>query len=459
MENTSKNFFETITEMQKKVVENFNVAGEKMQNNFFKNDYMDSDPFKKWYDSQMSFFNQSSNAKGESDPMKFFNSWLENQTNFANTWKEQIQSTFTKAGKDFNAMPNMDMYSNWMDTMNNTYTEMMKNFGGKNESMNSFSGMFNNSQNYMKMFQIWMPMMSSLKDKSFTPEMFQNMFKPELFKGFMDSIFNMQPEYMKEMMNKFNSSLKEGMDSFSKQGKDSYKSFSEKMHKGFAGGEQTFEQFNTLYKNYSDALNQAFSPIMKMVTPGNQKDQINLLNNLSNDFSQYNMLNSKMQYMMYTTGVKTMEEVSENVFSKMKEGVDMSDFKNVYQEWLNINDKNFVTLFDSSEYSKLQGEFNAIDMKIKKAVNTQWEKSLAHLPLINRTEMDELYKTIYDLKKQVSELVKINKTAQATAQAKTEATSKETTPKETAPVAKVTPAPSKSEDTVKATAKPASKKA
>ncbi len=448
MENTSKNFFETMTEMQKKLVENFNDVTEKAKKNIFSTNYMDSDPFKKWYDSQMSFFNQSHDKKGENDPMNFFNTWMENQMNFGKTWLEQTQNTFTKMSKDATATPNMDMYNSWMETMNKSYGEMIKNFSGKNEGMNSFSGLFNNSQNYMKMFEIWMPMLGSLKDKSFTPESFKSMFNAQLFKNYMDSVFNMQPDYMKDMMNKYNDSMKSGFESFSTQGKSYYDTLTQNMRKSMPNGLEAFDQFSNMYKSYSDSLNQAFSPIMKMITPGTQKDQINTLNELSNDFSQYNMLNNKMQYMMYSTGVKAMEEVSETIFNKMKNGEDMSNFLNIYQEYLNINDKNFVKLFDSEEYSKLQGEFNAIDMKIKRAVNLQMEKSLAHLPLINRTEMDELYKTVYELKKQISELVKFNKasvvnmvaTATKTAESATAATESKT-------------------ESSKATAKPAAKKA
>lgn len=409
MENTSKNFFETMTEMQKKVVENFNDATAKIQKNFSKNDYMDSDPFKKWYDSQMSFFNQNNNTKGNNEPMDFFNNWMDAQTNFTKNWMEQTQKAITNLGNDAKNMPSMDFYNNWMNTMNKTYSEMMKNFSSNNEGVNSFSGMFNNAQNYMKMFELWMPVMNSIQDKTFTTDMFKSAFNAEMYKNFMDSIFNMQPEYMKNLMTQYEKAVKEGMQTLNEQGKNIYSQFSNNMHKGFGEGEQAFDKFNTLYKSYSENLNQTFSPLMKLVTPGTQKEQMEQLSNLSNEFSNYNMLNNKMQYMIYTTGIKSMEEVAENVSSKLKDGVDMSNFKNIYQEWLNINDKNFVSLFESDEYSKLQGEFNATDMKIKAAVNQQWEKSLSHLPLINRTEMDQLYKTVYELKKQVSELIKFNK--------------------------------------------------
>jgi hypothetical protein len=45
-------------------------------------------------------------------------------------------------------------------------------------------------------------------------------------------------------------------------------------------------------------------------------------------------------------------------------------------------------------------------MKLKRKMDLQMEKSLSNLPLVNRTEMDELYKTIYDLKKKITGLEK-----------------------------------------------------
>lgn len=451
MENTSKNFFETITEMQKKVVENFTDVSEKMQKNFTPTNFMDSDPFKKWYDSQMSFFNQKGDTKIESEPMAFFNSWMENQAKMAKTWLEETKNTASKFGADLNLTnPNMDMFNNWMDTINKTYGEMAKNFNINSDAKSSFSGLFNNSQNYMKMFEIWMPMLNSIKSKSFTPDTFKQMFNANLFKGMMDNVFNLQPDYMKNMMNGFN--MKDSWDNFSKQGKGYYDSFSQNMHNNLADGNKVFGQFNTMYESFSNSMNEAFSPMMKMMTPGTQKDQINMMNDMLSDFNHYNMLNSQMQYMMYVTGVKAMEEVSENVHSKMKAGEDMSDFAKIYQEWLGINDKHFVNLYDSDDYSKMQGELNSYGMKLKQKINLQMEKSLAHLPLVNRTEIDQLYKTIYDLKKQMTDMQK---------EFKASLLKTVTMPKsETAPIKEEASASAtENSNTAKATAKPATKKA
>lgn len=435
MENSNKNFFETMTEMQKKVVENFNDATEKMQKNFFGNNYMESDPFKKWYDSQMSFFNQNFEKKADNDPVKFFNNWMTTQMDFAKNWMETAQKSYSKLGTDLNNNSNMEMYNTWMETLNKSYSEMMKSFTPKNDAFSSFSGLFSNAQNYMKMYEIWNPMMNSLKDKTFTPELFKNMFKPELFKGMMDNVFNMQPESVKNYLNNFNSTVKENMEAAAKQGKAFYDSFSGKMHENLANGNAAFDQMQSAYSNFANSINHAFSPMMKLVSPGAQKDQMNVLNEMAEDMNQYSIINAKMQYMMYVTGLKAMEEVAETAYNKMNAGEEVTNFMNVYQEWLNINDKNFVTLFDSEEYSKLQSELNALDMRLKKNINLQLEKSFEHLPLINRSEMDALYKTIYDLKKQVAELVKMNKAAMVArteAVKATETASEASAPKATA---------------------------
>jgi BMFP domain-containing protein YqiC len=76
----------------------------------------------------------------------------------------------------------------------------------------------------------------------------------------------------------------------------------------------------------------------------------------------------------------------------------------VYQEWLNTNDKHFVTLFETEEYSKLMSEVSALQLGLKKKIENQMEKAFSNLPLINRSEMDELYLTIQGLKSRISML-------------------------------------------------------
>jgi hypothetical protein len=435
MENTAKKMFETMANMQKQAVDSFNQITETVQKNVTQNTTIDSDFFKKWYDSQMSFFNQNGENKTENNPMEFFNTWMNNQMETAKNWFEQSQkglgnvwSSNTDSKKAYDN--SMEMFNSWMNTLNGSYGEMLKNFGANGDAKDSFSGMFNNAQSYMKMFEIWMPMMKSVQDKSFTPEMFKNMMNTQLLKGMMDSMFNMQPDYMKNMTDKFNSTVKDSMNSFMDQGKSSFENFRNSMNSQMPNSNEAFSKFNEMYSNFYNSLNNAAAPLMKLVTPGTQKEQMESINEMSNEFNLYNMKNTQMQYMMYVTGLKAMEEVADSVYNKIRNGEDMNNFMSIYQEWLNINDKNFVTLFDSEEYSKIQSELNSFGMKLKRKIDLQMEKSMANLPLINRTEMDELYKTIYELRKRISVLEKENTTT-AAPEATVEASAPKTSAKKT----------------------------
>jgi polyhydroxyalkanoate synthase subunit PhaE len=431
MENTAKKMFETMANMQKQAVDSFNQMSENMTKNVSQNPTIDSEFFKKWYDSQMAFFNQNGESKLENNPLEFFNTWMNTQMESAKTWFEQSKNNMgsawtsnADAKKSYDQ--SMEMFTNWMNTLNGSYGEMMKNFGGASDAKDSFAGMFNNAQSYMKMFEIWMPMMKAVQDKSFTPDMFKNMLNTQMLKGMMDSMFHMQPDFIKSMTEQFNTTSKDGMNKIMDQSKGMYENFKNSMNGYMPNSNEAFGKFNEMYSNFYNSFNNAAAPLMKLVTPGTQKDQMDMMNDMSNEFNLYNMKNSQMQYMMYITGLKAMEEVADSVYSKIRNGEDMSNFMNVYQEWLTINDKNFVSLFDSEDYSKMQSELNSFGMKLKHKIDLTMEKSLGHLPLINRTEMDELYKTIYELRKRISVLEKENTTTETPVESVAKPTAKKT---------------------------------
>ncbi len=406
--------FNTFANMQKQAVETFNQAAESMKNAMGNPANVDfnSDFFKKWYDSQMAWFNQH---KGENNnqAFEFFQNWMNSQTDIAKKWFEASQGLM-------NNMPAMDMnntnwnanYSNmmnmfnsWKETMTSSYNEMMTNFNnGTNKE--TFSGMFNNAEMYMKMFQFWMPMMKSLQDKSFTTESFRQMFNAPMYKDMMDKMFNMQPDFMKNMFNSNMGGMKDQMGNMMDMNKNMFDNMKNMMSQNM-NTMMPADMFTSMLNNYNSMftqMNNAAAPLAKLMPNGNQKQQMEMMKELTNHMNVYNLKNTQMQYMMYATGMQAMDEVSENLYSKMRNGEDFNSFINVYQEWLNTNDKHFVALFESEEYSKLMSEVSALQLGLKKKIENQMEKAFSNLPLINRSEMDELYLTIQGLKSRISML-------------------------------------------------------
>lgn len=406
MEN--KNMFESFAEMQKKATETFTNAAETMQKAMMngKVDF-NSDFFKKWYDSQMDWFNQTQGENKNNQALSFFTNWMNSQMEMAKNWQDMSQNMFkgmpqmNNMTTDYNNM--MNMFNAWKESMNTTYSEMMNNFNN-GTAKESFGGLFNNAEMYMKMFELMMPMMKSLNDNTYTPEMFKTMFNTEMYKNMMDKMFNMQPDFMKNM----NSQMRDGMNKMMDMNKGMFDTMKGNMHNQMANMMPTDMMHNMFanYQNMYNQINNAFAPLTKLMPVNDQTKMMESMKEISNMLTSYNMKNSQLQYMMYTTGLKAMDELSETLYSKMRNGDDMKSFMNVYQEWLNVHDKHMVALFETDEYSKLMAEVSALQLTMKKKIEKEMEKSMSHLPIINRTEMDELYKTVYELRKRINMLEK-----------------------------------------------------
>lgn len=407
MEN--KNMFESFAEMQKQATETFTNAAETMQKAMMNGNVdFNSDIFKKWYDGQMAWFNQAQGENKNNQAFEFFNNWMSNQMSMAKNWQEMSQGMF-KGMPQMNGMNTdysnmMNVLNSWKDSMSNTYTQMMDQFNN-GTAKNSFGGLFNNAEMYMNLFQLMMPMMKGLNDKTYTPEMFKTMFNTELYKNMMDKMFNMQPDFMKTMMDNM---MKDSMGKMMDMNKGMFDTFKNNMTSQM-GTMMPQDMMGNMLNNYNQMFNQmnsTFAPFSKLMPQNEQTATMDMMKEMSNMATVYNMKNSQLQYMMYATGLKAMEEFSETLYSKMRNGEDTKNFMDVYKEFLSVQDKHFITLFETDEYSKLMGEVSAMQLTLKKKIEKQMEKSLSKLPLINRTEMDDLYKTIHELKKRINMLEK-----------------------------------------------------
>jgi hypothetical protein len=123
---------------------------------------------------------------------------------------------------------------------------------------------------------------------------------------------------------------------------------------------------------------------------------------------EFNIKNNELQYLVYQNGLKVMDKLSDKVANQLKEGKTIDSFVKLYQDWLVTGDEVFTELFNGDQYSKLMTEVSSLQMRLKKDIDDQMESMfLVNLPIATRTEMDEVYKSIYDLKKMYRNLEKM----------------------------------------------------
>jgi len=300
-----------------------------------------------------------------------------------------------------------NIQSQYAEAINNSFTELQKNMQNTTTG-DAYKNMIDVAAGFSKFNEMWTPFMKSIQEKSFSAEDFKKAFNFSSNKDLVDNFFGFMPEGSRQYMDQSKEMFTNNMKNFMEMTKGQFQGNKDM----FAGmnpfaGQNVFENMMTGYQNMQSTFQNAVSPIAKMVTPNQFTKSAQEWSEIADRLAVYNIKNAEMQYMMYERGNKVMENLVANISSKIENGVEIKNITELYQEFLSISDKVFIELFESDEYSKLMAETSAMQLKLKKEMELQTEKMLSGLPITTRSEMDEMYKVIYDLKKQVHQLQKM----------------------------------------------------
>jgi len=429
-----KNWLEDQKNIYAKATDKATVAGETVKENSSKL----TEFYQNWLNSQMNWSkqmwdmnqdfvknNNPANA-ANSNPMNNFTNWMNQYNNWMSTmnqsnnwmnqmnqWQSQMQNqmqnnnpfntdTWTKAGENWTNMLNQ-----YADLSKNTFADWQKNL--QNGSVqDAYRNMVNVADGFAKFSEMWAPMWKSIQDNSFNTDIYKKFMNPAQYKDMMDKYFGFMPENARQYIQNMNDMMTNGMKQMGQNGMNNFQQMRGMMN-GMPGmnANENFANMLAAYTQMYNMVNNAYAPIAKLVTPNQYTKAAAEWSDIANRTMVYNIKNAELQYLIYNQGSKVMDKLAENVAEKIQNGVEVNSMMALYQEWLNISDKTFVALFEGDEYSKLMAEVSAMQLTLRKDIELQMEKSMTGIPVATRSEMDELYKTIYDLKKQVRQLEKM----------------------------------------------------
>ncbi len=421
---TSTNLYDTWINAQKDFVNQWQESSKKWQNTVADNNPIaaNRDVFNSWFQKQSELAkeatNVATNVNTTDNPAQIMSNLYKNQlewiTNFNTNNLElskELLNNNQKVAQDVseNIKKNSGIENNVFENWKNVWTDMFnasaKAFSGNKETNNAYSNLFNTAENYMKAFELWMPIFKAYQNKDINTDWFKNYFSEEKYKQMMDQYFQFLPKNWKETTDQNWKQIIETLKSGNKQGMstllENVKTFSQAASTDVAPLFTQIAEFNT---KYSEQMQKLSSPFIKMMTPGKEKEQLTATIQVSEDAVNWNIRNTQMQFMMAATAMKSVETFANGLIEKAQKDEPIDSFLNFYTLWLNTNDAQFVELFRSKEYSKVQAEFTSYGLKIKNAINGQIESLMAQTPVVTRTEMDELYETVYNLNKKVKAL-------------------------------------------------------
>ena len=409
-ENASKmnefyqNWFKTQMETAKQFWEK---AQEGVKNMATANNTNTANPFAQWQNNlnNMNHMNQWNNWMNQMSSMNPMAN-MSNMNPFANMSNMNPMANMTNMFSNDAMKKATDnvtgMFNQYYTMMQNGMADWQKNLQGGN-LQDTFKNMINSGAGFTKFAEMWTPMFKSIQEKTFNMDVYKQFMNPELYKDMMDKYLGLLPEGAREQMNSMNSMMTENMKKMQQQGMEGYNQMRSMMGQ-MGNGSEMFGNMLTGYNQFKSMMNEAAGPFVKLIPANEQTKTMNAWSDIANRIALYNIKNAELQYMIYAKGGSIMDALAENVSKKVQDGVEVKSMLGLYQEWLNISDKVFVNLFESDEYSKLMAEVGSIQMRLRRDINLQMEKSFENLPLAKSSEIEELTKTIYDLKKQVREL-------------------------------------------------------
>lgn len=354
-------------------------------------------------------------------PEEFFKNWYSQQMAGLKQmadFNQSIYNSFVNFGKNaqdynnsFASMNNAwtNIYNSWMNAMNASYDAFSKNMNNPfNQEM--FKNMFEGNQMYAKAQEAFQPIIKALQNQDFSAETWKNIYNTENYKKMTEQLFGsfFNNASMKEV---YDNGIKQIQHFFTTQnnlGKEYYaqmQNMSTNFPEMFSGNS---EKMKELYNNFNNVFGKTFEPLLKLANPGKEKENVEATITLMDKIAEFTIKQSELQSHLYKTTQTAMEELAKETQEKYKDmqagTYSVPTANELYNEWVKKNEKLFSDLFATEEFSKVKGEALNLSMDVKKHFEKQFENVFELYPVVFKSEMEEVYKTVHDLKKTVKEL-------------------------------------------------------
>lgn len=427
---TNNAFVDALIESQSQALNNWLEATQKMQNAIANGNAMAEGPaiYKEWLEKQMALAGGTVAKMTEptTTPQQqveiFFKSWFQSQMDYfkkMTDFNQSVWSSVSNFGRPandyistFSTMNNQwtNIYNEWVKAVNTTFETYQSAFKGA-FNKNIFQEMMQSNALYNSFKELYTPIFEAFQKGEYKPELFKQFYDVETYKKLTDRIFGGLFNTTPDLKTFFDTAMTQIHNYFSSQNalREQYMNYYKKLFENypqlFTGD---FDQIKELYQKYGNIYYETFKPLLNLINNPKDKERLEEILILMDKIAQYAIKQSELSADVNLKIYQSLEKVAEK-YSKKMMNADASaltqvDYKSIYNEWLKEADELLTELFGTESFSKLKGEVLNLSMDIKTYFEKQMEKYLEFFPVAKTSELEEVYKTIHDLKKQVKSL-------------------------------------------------------
>lgn len=443
---STKNFFDAWVNTQTQLVDSIVDTSKKIQESFnskeSSNGKSTNELYTNWFNQQKdamdSMLSEIKNKVGDVTP-EFLQEWVSTQQKFTENWMNVVKEAtenFGSTGANENHLGSIKkVYEQWNSIYNQLTSQFGKPFSQSNYmpgdfTKDTFGGLIDSSRAYIKMFEIWQPIHKMMQSNTMGVESLSKMIDMSKYQSVFDSVFHFMNPSKANMIVEQGQQIAEMIKDMT-QGlfNDPMQQISKMMPNGLM--DKNFDVLADLNYKFTDQFYKFSNPYFTMIPPSREKEILAIMMRVHEKHVKYYIKSVEMQNLVYVAGQKAIEKVVKDLANRMSESTDPVTYDEFYNQWVNTLEDDMIELFAGNAFSKIQGDLLQIGLQIKTDLDKQMEHYLAPLPVVPRSEVDEMNATIKELKDRVQRLEKAleakeAQAPQATAKKKT-ATHKSTT--------------------------------
>ena len=442
---STKNFFDAWVNTQTQLVDSIVDTSKKIQESFSQKDAKGAqanEVYNNWFSQQKEAMDHMlSEIKGRVGDItpEFMQEWVSTQQKFTENWMNMVKETsqnFTGGNSSENYVGNVKkVYEQWNTIYNQLTTQLGKPFSQANYmpgdfTKDTFGGFIDSSRAYIKMFEIWQPIYKMMQSNTMGIDSLNKIVDMGKYQSVFDSIFQFMNPTKSNMIVEQGQKIAEMISGMTKgMFNDPMQQISKMMPQGLM--DKNFDVLADLNYKFTDQFYKFTDPYFMMIPASREKEILGLMMQVHEKYVKYYIKASEMQNIVYVTGQQAIEKVVKDLMSRVSETTEPVTYDEFYNQWVNTLEEDMIGLFSSNSFSKIQGDLLQIGLQIKTDLDKQMEHYLAPLPVVPRSEVDEMNATIKELKDRVQRLEKaLTATAQKPkAEPKKKTTTRKTTTK------------------------------
>ncbi len=296
-----------------------------------------------------------------------------------------------------------NLFSSWTSSVLKSLSEAGDGNAAIKENL---ARMLGGSNIYAKLYEVWLPILNAAQERSLNPAAYKDYLDPSKYKELMDKVFGFDPEANKLVINQavqFLELLSGSGQQFSAPWLEATKASLQAYPEFLQGHPESFMKiYHSLFNAFDNTVGRAFH-----VPPvGKDREKFELILRCFDDLSVYAAKNTEYQHTIYVTGLTAIDKVVERLAEKIRSGEEIKQFDEFFDLWIDTSEQSYFKLFQTEEFAKLQAELLDVSLNVRTHFFKIMEMHLSDFPVALRSEMDDMYKTVYDLKKKVRMLEK-----------------------------------------------------